>query len=69
VTRRGRNWDREAWRARMRRQGTDSVTGSTPPRQLALELGPPVRRRRQPTKAELRALGDAALRGWKARPR
>jgi hypothetical protein len=65
VSGRGRNWTREAWRARARRYGADCITGSTP-RQLLLEL-PLQRRRHSPTKSELRLLGQRALAAWRSR--
>jgi len=63
------NWARAAQRSRMRRYGAEGVSGSTPLQQLFLDLSPPPRRRHTPTKAEMRVLGEAALRAWQARPR
>jgi hypothetical protein len=70
TTRRGR-WDRLRDRDRVRRFGSERADVNAPlySRQLELGLTPPVRRRRQMTRAELRALGERALREWKRRPR
>jgi hypothetical protein len=60
------DWNRVRLRTRQQRYGSESVTGSTPPAQLLGELSPPPRRR-PPSKAQLRAEGERALREWKAR--
>jgi hypothetical protein len=68
MTKRGR-WDRVRDRERMWRHGTDDRNAGTGTRQPELPLGPPQRRRRTPSKSELRALAEAAFRTWKDRPR
>jgi hypothetical protein len=67
MSRRGR-WDRLRDRTRMRTHRVESVAGGSIPNQLTLELGPPQRRRRQPSRTELRALADAAVKAWRSRP-
>jgi hypothetical protein len=57
-----RKWQRVRERDLMRRQGTDSIQGDTQP-----PFSSRAPRRPQPTKAELRKQGEAALRQWKAR--
>jgi hypothetical protein len=72
MSRRGR-WDRLRDRDRMRKHGTEGASASAPlfsrTTQLVLDLGTPPRRRHTPSKSELRALGEAALRTWRARRR
>ena len=68
MSRRGR-WDRLRDRTRMRTHGSESVAGGSIPSQLALDLPSPQRRPRQMSRAELRALGDAALRQRRSRRR
>jgi hypothetical protein len=60
------HWDRLRVRKRQQRYGSESVTGSTPPQKLLAELTPRPRRR-PPSKAELRAEAERALRQWRAR--
>jgi hypothetical protein len=66
-----RRWDLLRGRSVMRHRGAEAVTSSPPlysqPRQIELGLGPPVRRRRQMSRAELRALGENLLAQWRTK--
>jgi hypothetical protein len=66
---RGRNWDRQRLRSQVQRFGAESITGATSLQQLVLPLGVPPRRRHAMSRSELRALGEAAVRAWRSRPR
>jgi hypothetical protein len=61
------NWERLRVRTRQERYGSESVTGSTPLANLLSKLSPQPRGRRPPSKAQLRAEAERALREWKGR--
>jgi hypothetical protein len=59
-----RSWDKQRERDKMRRQGSEDIRGCTPIGRLVPHLRP----HRPPlSKAELRAIGEAAVAEWNAR--